>query len=138
MKRPLILTMAMTILTAAVFSAEPDASLAPIQEIKNVQPGAEIFKVAKRGQPLVVESAEEAAKHFGKEALAKLKENVDFEHQIVLVFAWRGSGQDQLTYDVAESFPEQVFFQIKPGRTRDLRPHVHVFALRSNVKWSVK
>ena len=37
----------------------------------------------------------------------------------------------------AESFPEQITFRIQPGRTRDLRPHVRVFALRGNVKWSV-
>jgi len=67
----------------------------------------------------------------------RLKEKVEFDEQVVLVFAWRGSGQDKLTYEVAESFPEQITFNIKPGRTKDLRPHIHIFALRSNVKWSV-
>jgi len=40
-----------------------------------------------------------------------------------------------LAYRVAESDPEQVFFTFRPGRTRDLRPHVRVFAVRSNVTW---
>ena len=71
------------------------------------------------------------------DALAALKKQVDFDEQFVLLFAWRGSGQDKLTYVVAESFPEQITFRIEPGRTRDLRPHVHIYALRSNVKWSV-
>ncbi len=62
-------------------------------------------------------------------------EQVDFEKQIVLVFAWRGSGQDKLDYVVAESFPEQITFTYRPGRTRDLRPHVYAYALRSNVAW---
>ena len=44
----------------------------------------------------------------------------------------------EVNVNIAESYPEQVFFTYKPGRTRDLRPHVYVFALRSNVKWSVK
>ena len=122
---------------ATLPAAEPDASLPPIQEIKGVQPSADVFKSAKRGEPLVLKTADEAAKFFNEEALASLQKKVDFEQQFVLVFAWRGSGQDKLTYVVAESFPEQITFSIIPGRTRDLRPHVHVFALRSNVKWSV-
>ena len=137
--------MHLTLTTAALIcvmagglnAAEPDPSLPPIQEIKNAQPGADVFATAKRGEPLVLKSADEAAKFFGEDALAALKEEVDFKEQIALVFAWRGSGQDKLSYVVAESFPEQITFQIKPGRTRDLRPHVHVFALRSNVKWSI-
>ena len=73
--------------------------------------------------------------YFSEDALAALTKQVDFEQRVVLVFAWRGSGQDRLSYSVAESFPEQVFFEYKPGRTKDLRPHVYVFALRANVKW---
>ena len=42
---------------------------------------------------------------------------------------------EKADYVVMESFPEQIAFSCRPGRTRDLRPHVHVFALRSNVKW---
>lgn len=121
--------------TLPLIAAEPDASLPPILEIKNAQPGADIFKSAKRGEPLKLATADEAAKFFGEDALAALTEKVDFDEQIVLVFAWRGSGQDKLAYDVAESFPEQITFNIKPGRTRDLRPHVHVYALRNNVTW---
>ena len=64
--------------------------------------------------------------------------DVDFSQQCLLVFAWRGSGQDKLDYSVAESFPEQVAFAYQPGRTRDLRPHVKVFAVRANVNWSVR
>ena len=97
-----------------------------------------VFKNSTFNKPVVVKSKEEAAKYFGKEALAKLVKAVDFKKQIVLVFAWRGSGGDQLNYTVAESFPEQISFSRQFGRTRDLRGHAKVFALRSNVKWSVK
>ena len=69
---------------------------------------------------------------------SKLRKQVDFAKQFVLLFAWRGSGQDRLDAAVAESYPEQIFFSYAPGRTRDLQEHVRVFALRSNVKWSVK
>ncbi len=110
----------------------------PIVKLGKIRPDMSVFKQSNRTKPLEMRSADEAAKHFSGEALAKLKEQVDFEKQIVLVFAWRGSGQDKLDYSVAESYPEQIFFKYKPGRTRDLRPHVYVFALRSNVTWSVK
>lgn len=89
-------------------------------------------------KPAVLKSAEDAAKYFDKDALAALNKSVDFKKQIVLIFAWKGSGGDKLDYTVAESFPEQITFSRTPGLTRDLREHVHVFALRSNVKWSVK
>jgi hypothetical protein len=56
----------------------------------------------------------------------------------VLVFAWRGSGQDKLEVDVMESYPEQLRFVYTPGRTRDLRPHVAVFVVRSDVSYDGK
>jgi hypothetical protein len=110
----------------------------PIVAIKGVEPNPKAFETAKRGAPLVLRSKEEAAAYFAEEALAALTKQVDFEQQFVLVFVWRGSGQDRLSYAVAESFPEQIFFTLTPGRTRDLRPHVHVYALRSNVKWTMR
>ena len=103
----------------------------------DVKPGQSVFKESSWNKPLVLNSKEDAAKHFGEEALKALTEKVDFEKQIVLVFAWRGSGQDKMQYAVKESFPEQIVFARKRGMTRDLRPHTKVFALRSNVRWSV-
>ena len=109
----------------------------PIESIK-VKPESSIFKNSNFNKPIVVKSKEDAAKHFGKEAVATLVKAVDFKKQFVLIFAWRGSGGDQLNYTVAESFPEQISFSRKFGRTRDLRSHAKVFALRSNVKWGVQ
>ena len=124
--------MAAACMTAGVASAQE-----PIESI-TVKPENSVFKNSNFNKPVVVKSKEEAAKHFGKEAVASLVKAVDFKKQFVLVFAWRGSGGDQLNYTVAESFPEQITFSRQFGRTRDLRAHAKVFALRSNVKWSVK
>ena len=124
--------MAAACMTAGVASAQE-----PIIPIKAV-PESSIFKNSNFNKPIVVKSKEELAKHFGKEAVAILVKAVDFKKQFVLVFAWRGSGGDRLNYTVAESFPEQITFSRQFGRTRDLRSHAKVFALRSNVKWSVK
>jgi len=127
-----------TVVVAAPAGEKPNPKLPPIKALKGVKPNPSVFKAAKRKKPLVIKTEKVAARYFSKNALAKLTKQVDFKQQFVLVFAWRGSGGDRLNYSVAESYPEQVFFKIKPGRTRDLRPHLHVFVLRSNVKWTVK
>ena len=119
-------------------AAEPDAKIAPIQKIEGVQAKQSIFEAASLKEPLVTRTVEDARGHFDDANLKALTEKVDFAQQIVLVFAWRGSGQDRLESRVAESYPEQVTFSLTPGRTRDLRSHVEIYALRSNVKWAVR
>ena len=89
-------------------------------------------------KPLKIESAKQLADHFDKKSVADLEKIVDFDQQVMLVFAWRGSGQDELSYVVAESYPEQVTFSHQKGRTRDLREHVKIYVLRKNVRWSVR
>ena len=121
---------------AASATSIPEAK--PIQELTDVKPTQAVFKDAGRSKPLVLRKQEDLAKYFAKDELEKITAKVDLKNQVVLVFAWRGSGGDRLSYDVLESFPEQIVFRIKPGRTKDLRRHVRLFALRSNVKWSVK
>lgn len=123
-------------LVAASLTAVADES-EPIKLLRGVTPEAGVFQAATRQKPLQIKSREEAAKHFTDLNLARLTRTVDFGKQTVLVFAWRGSGQDKLTFELLESFAEQVVFHYAPGRTRDLRPHTHTFVLRSNVKWRV-
>ena len=132
------MSLVLPFLFALIAFGQPDSKLPPIKALNDVKPKPSVFDAAGRGKPVTLRSAEDAAKHFSEDELAKLVKRVDFEQQIVLVFAWRGSGQDRLEHAVAESYPEQIFFTLKPGRTRDLRRHVKVFALRANVKWSVK
>ncbi len=109
----------------------------PIVELK-VKPQESVFKDAVWNKPIVIKSSEDAAKHFDKDAMDKINKDVDFKKQIVLVFAWKGSGQDKLEYVILESFPEQVPFSLRLGKTDDLRSHTRVFVLRENVRWSVK
>ncbi len=107
---------------------------APIKEMGEVQLKEAAFALSGAENPLLIQSVEEAAPYFDAKNLATLKDKVDFSKQEVLVFAWRGSGQDLLDYVVLESFPEQIRFRYQRGRTRDLRQHVKVFIVRSNVK----
>ena len=127
-----IASVVITIVSVSVASAQQ-----PIVELK-VTPEKSVFKDAKWNKPIVIKSMEDAGKHFGEEAQKTIGKEVDFKKQIVLVFAWQGSGGDKLEYAILESFPEQIPFSLRPGLTRDLRQHVRVFVLRSNVKWSVK
>jgi hypothetical protein len=108
-----------------------------VVELK-VTPEKSVFKDSAFHKPNVIKTKDDAAKHFGKDALDTIIKHVDFNKQIVLVFAWQGSGGDKLQYSILESFPEQVPFTRILGETDDLRSHTRVFALRSNVRWSVK
>ena len=134
----LIATLGSLLVAAAALAGEPDPKLPPIQQLKEPKPTRAVFKASSATQPLVVESLEAAAPYLTDKALAVLTAKVDFAQQKLLIFAWRGSGQDRLTYSVAESYPEQIHFRYRRGRTRDLRTHIHLYALRSNVRWRVK
>jgi len=117
--------------------ALPPAAREPLAELA-VAPGKVTVEPAAWNKPAVIRTPEEAAKAFDKEALAIVTRKVDFASQVVLVFAWRGSGGDKLEHAVAESFPEQVRFSLARGRTKDLRAHGKVFVVNSNARWSAE
>ena len=128
-------TICLLTLTTIPSPAMAQELLNPIVGIQGVSAGNQIFTVASSSKPLVLKSQADAAKHFKGKDLEKLLAKVDLKKQFILVFAWRGSGQDQLRFDVLESFPEQIQFKLIRGRTKDLRPHVYIFALRQGVIW---
>jgi hypothetical protein len=134
-RRHLIAALVLSLFVCTPLLAKRHA-IGPIVEVA-VTPNGTAFEAAERTKPIEIRSKEDAAKYFSGKSL-KLLSKIDFKKQIVLVFAWRGSGGDRLDYVVAESYPEQIFFTLTGGRTRDLRSHTAVYALRSNVKWSVK
>jgi len=88
-------------------------------------------------KPLEVKSMEKAEELFGKEGARGIDKEVDFTKAFLLVFLWQGSGGDKLNFTVAESNPEQVSFSMKRGMTRDLRQHMQVYALQTNVTWKI-
>ena len=115
-----------------------------IQLLSDLVPKEDALKPGRPLKPVVVKSEKEAAELFSDEALAQLLKKVDFNKQVALVFAWQGSGQDRLGYAVADApanepvvRPEHVVFSFEPGRTRDLRSHAQVYALRNDARWSV-
>ena len=134
MKSLLIAVVSFLTIVGGLFAAP--ANHEPITELKDLRVEEAGFTDASRTTPVVLKSLKSGAKYFDGEELAAISKTVDFEKQIVLLFAWKGSGQDRFQYVVKESFPEQIMFSCQPGLTRDLRPHVKVYVLRSNVKWA--
>jgi hypothetical protein len=109
-----------------------------IREIKGITANASVVKGLKWEKPLVVRSEKDAAAHFSKAELAKLKKQVDFKHQFVLVLGWKGSPKDKVTYNLVGSSPELIAFYLTEGGIGAARPHVKIFVLRANVKWSIR
>jgi hypothetical protein len=109
--------------------------LPPVRAGEKVTALASVFDISNWDKPLVIKSEEQARKHFDERNLAALLEQVDFDEQLVLIFAWQGSGQDRLEIAMVQSSPERIQFRYRPGKTRDLRPHVRIFAVRSDVIW---
>jgi hypothetical protein len=83
------------------------------------------------GKPVVIGTADELAKAVDdKDARDAIAKAVDFKTENLVVFAWAGSGQDRvaLTVEKGEKGPV-VVTTFKGGLTRDLRQHVHAYAV---------
>ncbi|MBI3823601.1 MAG: hypothetical protein HY289_13105 [Planctomycetes bacterium] len=128
----------LTLCLSAGFALGQEPIVDTIVELKVTPERGKLKEGLAWDKPIVIHSQDEAAKLFDKAALATITKKVDFKKQIVLVFAWDGSGDDKLEYKILESRPEQVSFSLQPGASKNDVPHSRVFALRSNVKWSVK
>lgn len=92
------------------------------------------------GGPAVVASAAELEKNpVLKDAAAEVKKLIDFDKQKLLVFAWSGSGQDKVavTAEVKDG-KTALAVTYTPGRTRDLRQHVKLFAVPKDAELPVK
>jgi hypothetical protein len=90
--------------------------------------------------PTVIKSSAELAKLItNDEVRQQIAAQVDFATEHVLFFAWAGSGQDRLTTSVTRTNDAaRVVISYQPGRTRDLRPHVHLFVIKQSAQWQVQ
>jgi hypothetical protein len=110
-----------------------------VREVKGVVAKKNVFDAVKGPDaPLALRSAKEAAAHFEAGELAKLVKRVDFEREIVLVFAWQGLPADRVTFEVGESAPPRVDFTVHRGNVKDSAPRVAIFAIPREAKWFVK
>lgn len=133
-----ICLLVIALLSVSTFAAKKALVCPPLVKLTDFKPNQSVFKDAKRNAPIQIKTTDDVVKYFGKEQAKAIGKKVDLKHQTILVFAWRGSGQDQLQYTILKSNPPQYDFYITPGRTRDLRPHVHVYAVREDIKWKAR
>ena len=117
-------------------AAEPAKDDKPaVRELKDVRvtlPAKDVNK------PAEIKTAEEAAKVFDKDALEKVKKDVDFNKEKLVCFDWEGSGQDTVTFKLDKDKDAQVVvFTYTRGRTKDLRMHARVFVMPKEMKWRV-
>ena len=92
------------------------------------------FQTGRPLQAKVIRSQKEASELLSDTSAAELARQVDFAKESVVLFAWKGSGQDRLK---ASTLNHQTVFSLEPGRTRDLREHVRAYALAKNTHWAI-
>lgn len=84
----------------------------------------------------VIESLEDLEKVVGEGASKGIK--IDFKAEKLAFFQWSGSGQDKMTYATETKDGKAVVtFTLMPGRTRDLRPHAHLYAIPADAEIKV-
>ncbi|MFM8274937.1 MAG: hypothetical protein ACKODX_21760 [Gemmata sp.] len=127
---------------AAAFLAAPVLAdeKAAVKEIPTKDLKLKVPDNSRPTAPAEVKTADELAKcpACAGEAEA-LKKLVNFEKEKLLVFAWAGSGQDVVAVTgTTKDGKTVVAVAYTPGRTRDLRQHVKLFAVPKDATVEVK
>ena len=139
MVRTLSALLAFLAIGFAVSADKPAAKNGVADAIPLVKEDKIEVKSGKWNEPSLVKTEDELKKLIPDEATHKrLMKEVDFKTHVLLVFSWRGSGQDKIEVAILESFPEQVKFTRKEGRSDDLQSLVKLFAVKKESKWSAK
>ncbi|WP_439626903.1 hypothetical protein [Gemmata sp.] len=120
------------ILALSLFAAAAGAEEKPtVREIPTADLKVTFPEQGKAGVPTVIETADDLAKSpVLKDAAGAIAKVVDFKTEKLVLFAWAGSGQDKLTLAAKEAGTATVLVtEYAPGRTRDLRQHVKLYAV---------
>ena len=84
------------------------------------------FTKGNLAKPKVIASASELDRVLDDGGM--LKKEIDFDKEKLVLFAWTGSGQDKLL-GKADKEGKTAIFTYVPGQTRDIRRHVHLYAV---------
>ena len=103
-------------------------------ELNGLKPKPDAFQSGRPLQPRVIRSEKDALQHLTADSAAKLSGQVDFAKQTVILFAWKGSGQDRLKVATAN---QHTVFSLEAGRTEDLREQARAYRLDKSARWSV-
>jgi hypothetical protein len=90
-------------------------------------------------KPVVIDGEASLKKHLAEEKTREqIRAQVDFQKEQVLLFAWSGSGMDQLSYDIKDGkSPTEILFSYQAGRADDLKHHVRFFAIPKTASWRI-
>jgi len=130
------------LLVSLARAAPEDTRDAPVVPVIEQIPGVRMTPLPRQGfrraRPQTLEDAEALAAALGEAAAKRILAQVDLQQRVLILFRWSGSGGDRLSYRVEQTKEgPKVVFRYRPGRTKDLRPHAHLFAIRRGVAWEV-
>lgn len=106
------------------------------KEIAVVQP-----KEGNPLQPTEIKTTDELTKSplFAESSIEKVKKEVNFEKEKLVVFAWSGSGRDVIAgVLVTEEKKATAQFTYTPGATKDNRPHFRLFVVPKDAEMKVE
>lgn len=110
-----------------------------VRRLPEVQPlASEEYGIS---APLEITSAEELAQSpaFDATGRAAAKKAVNFAKEKLVVFAWSGSGRDQLTAELQTRGPKRVaVFRYRMGETDDLHRHTQAYAVPKDASVELK
>ncbi|MFQ3593539.1 MAG: hypothetical protein SNJ82_10205 [Gemmataceae bacterium] len=86
--------------------------------------------------PIVIRTKAQLEKAIDNKAVrAEILKAVNWDQDYLVIFAWSGSGGDQVRFEVTKSDKgSEVVFRRRLGLTDDLREHRKVFALPKMMK----
>ena len=117
-----MLTVAMCLTFPLALTANEPGKLREI-DVKGIKI---VLEKGKIDMPKVIKSAEELAKAIPDSDA--IKKQVDFTKDDLVLFAWSGSGGDKISARF-DAMDKKTTFTYSLGLTRDLRRHVHLFAI---------
>lgn len=136
--RAFLLSVVVCVLAVAPGFADDEKKDKAVREVELKDVKVEPAKDGKVAEPTKITTEDELKKAVGEEAAKTLAKGVDFQKEYLLLFRWAGSGQDKLSAKSEKGDKATVVtFTLKPGLTRDLRPHAHLYAVEKAAEWKV-
>lgn len=136
--RPLPVATLLVLLACPVLhAAEPQPQVAAVRRLEGLTLELEAQRTIERDKPVEIASADQAAKYFAGADLQKLLADADFRKERVLIVRWTGSSDDEVAWAADPADPRKIVLRIARGRTRDIRLHHRIFAVGSNLNWSL-
>ncbi|MEO0414575.1 MAG: hypothetical protein AAF226_06455 [Verrucomicrobiota bacterium] len=87
-------------------------------------------------EPVEIRSPQEAQQWLAAETRYALSDKVDFAREHIVLFAWMGSGGDEVRLDRGYK-PEMYLFEYVPGMTRDLRVHAKAYVVSNMIGYDI-